>query len=96
MYLHIGNDKVVRLQDIIGVFDIETSSISKITRDFLNNAQINGNIYNVTNELPKSFIVCSNLKEKGNYGKYIVYISQISSITLLKRLNNSDDLNFTN
>jgi hypothetical protein len=96
MYLHIGNDKVVRLQDIIGVFDIETSSISKITRDFLNNAQINGNIYNVTNELPKSFIVCSNSKEKGNYGKYIVYISQISSITLLKRLNNSDDLNFTN
>jgi hypothetical protein len=83
MYLHIGNEKVVRQKDIIGVFDIETSSISKITRDFLNKAQINGNIFNVTNELPKSFVVCGNLKEKS---KYTVYISQISSITLLKRL----------
>lgn len=89
MYLHIGNDKVVRLQDIIGVFDIETSSVSKITRDFLNKAQIKGNIFNVTNELPKSFIVCSKSKEKRDY---IVYISQISSITLLKRLNFFDEL----
>jgi hypothetical protein len=89
MYLHIGNDKVVRHKDIIGIFDIETSSISKITRDFLNKAQINGQIFNVTNELPKSFIVCSNSQEKNSY---IVYISQISSITLLKRIDFFENL----
>jgi hypothetical protein len=84
MYLHIGNEKVVRYKDILGIFDIETSSISKITRDYLSNAQHKGNIINVTNELPKSFIVCNNSKEKS---KFSVYISQISSITLLKRIN---------
>lgn len=89
MYLHLGNEKVVRYKDILGVFDIETSSISKITRDYLSNAQNKGNIINVTNELPKSFIVCSNPKEKS---KYNVYISQISSITLLKRLNFLNDI----
>lgn len=82
MYLHIGHEKVIRHKDIIGIFDIETSSISKITRDFLSNAQKKGIIFNVTNELPKSFIVCGNPKEKRNY---TVYISQISSNTLLKR-----------
>jgi hypothetical protein len=89
MYLHLGNEKVVRYKDILGVFDIETSSISKITRDYLSNAQNKGNIINVTNELPKSFIVCSNPKKKS---KYNVYISQISSITLLKRINFFENL----
>ena len=82
MYLHLGHEKVVNQRDIIGIFDIETSSVSKITRDFLSNAQNKGNIFNVTNELPKSFIVCGKPKEKKHS---IVYISQISSITLLKR-----------
>jgi hypothetical protein len=89
MYLHIGHERVIRQEDIIGIFDIETSSISKITRDFLSNAQNKGNIFNVTNELPKSFIVCDNSKGKRNC---IVYISQISSITLLKRSSFFDNI----
>ena len=35
MYLHIGNNKNVKLSDIVGIFDLETTTISKITRDFL-------------------------------------------------------------
>ena len=30
MYLHLGQDVVVRSRDIIGIFDIENTSVSKI------------------------------------------------------------------
>lgn len=92
MYLHLGQDTVVRQQDIIGIFDIETASVSKNTRDFLSKAQKSGQVYNVTDDLPKSFIICCRCKDKNDVK---VYISQISSTTLLKRsalMEDSDEL----
>ena len=79
MYIHLGQETVVREADIIGIFDLDSTTISKHTRKFLNLAEKNKNIINVSYELPKSFIVCSNKK------KSKIYISQISSSTLLKR-----------
>lgn len=79
MYLHLGQDTVIRTEDIIGVFDLDTATVSKRTRDFLNRAEKRNEIRLVSEELPKSFIVCS--KE----GKQVIYLSQISSGTLLKR-----------
>ncbi len=79
MYLHLGQETVVRTKDIIGIFDIENASISKYTKDFLSNATNNQQVYNVSYEMPKSFIVCQT--DKGQK----LYISQISSRTLLKR-----------
>lgn len=79
MYLHLGNETVVKVKNIVGIFDIETSTISKHTRDFLAIAEKRKEVVNVTYELPKTFIVC---KENG---KRKVYISQISSSTLQKR-----------
>jgi extracellular matrix regulatory protein B len=86
MFLHIGRDMIVRYDDIIGIFDIETASISKITREYLS-ASPKKKIVSVTDELPKSFIVCSGLNAKNNDKNTTkVYISQISSATLKKRL----------
>ena len=79
MYLHLGQDRVINFSDIIGIFDLDTATVSKKTRDFLANAEKKGNVINVTYELPKSFVVCSE------NGKTKVYISQLSSTTLLKR-----------
>lgn len=79
MYLHLGNDAVVKTKDIIGIFDLDTSTVSKHTRDFLGEYEKKGNVINVTYELPKSFVLCC---EKGVKK---VYISQISSATLQKR-----------
>lgn len=76
MYLHLGQDTVVRLADITGIFDIENTSIGKATKDFLRRAEQEGRVVNVSYELPKSFIVCSDSR---------VYISQISPATLRKR-----------
>ena len=79
MYLHLGQNIVVNYKDIIGIFDIDKTTIGKISRDFLAHAEKFGKIINVSMELPKSFIVC----KKGS--DTIVYISQISPTTLLKR-----------
>lgn len=79
MYLHLGEKTVIRTEDIIGIFDLDTSTISKNTRDFLSLSEKEKKVINVSFELPKSFILC---REKESYR---VYISQISTQTLLKR-----------
>lgn len=82
MYLHLGQDIVVRSSDIIGIFDIENTSVSKSTKEYLGEQEKRRRVVNVSTELPKSFIVCSDEK---NRGEIIVYISQISCATLKKR-----------
>ncbi len=81
MYLHLGQDTVVRKKDVLGIFDMDTATVSRHTRKYLNFAEKNGEVITITYELPKSFIVCTNSKEKHKK----IYISQLSSTTLLKR-----------
>ena len=44
MYLSIGNDMAVREKSIIGIFDMDNTSTSKRTRDFLEKAEQNGEV----------------------------------------------------
>lgn len=81
MYIHLGQETVVSSRDVIGIFDLESTTISKHTRKFLEKAEKSGQVVNVSYELPKSFTVCC---KPGGRGKK-VYISQISSSTLRKR-----------
>lgn len=87
MYLHLGMDKVITFDDIIGIFDLDTTTVSKNTRNYLAKAEKDGIVENVCYDLPKSFIVCRNKN-----GEDKVYIAQISSTTLLKRTNYVDSL----
>ncbi len=80
MYIHLGGEYVVSQEDVIGIFDLENTTVSKHTRDFLNKSEKRKEVINVSYELPKSFILTS----KKNKNK--VYISQISPTTLNKRL----------
>lgn len=80
MYLHLGENTVVCDKDIIGIFDIENTSVGKHTKEFLAEAEKKKHIYNVSYEMPKSFIVCKNADNEET-----VYISQISAATLRKR-----------
>lgn len=80
MYIHLGGEFVVSQDDIIGIFDLENTTVSKDTRKFLNSSEKRKEVINVSYELPKSFILTS----KNNKNK--VYISQISPSTLNKRL----------
>lgn len=79
MYLHLGQDTVVDTESIVAMFDIDACTVSKKTRDFLAAAQKNGEVVNVSFELPRSFIICRK------NGKNKVYISQLSTKTLSKR-----------
>lgn len=88
MYLHLGMDKVITFDEIIGIFDLDTTTVSKSTRNFLAKAEKSGIVENICYDLPKSFIVC-----RTKDGKDKVYISQISSQTLLKRTNYVESLN---
>lgn len=81
MYLHLGEQETIRSDDIIGIFDLENTSISKATRDLLTKAEKNAQVINVTDKLPKSFVLCQNKKT----GKQKIYILQMSAATMYKR-----------
>lgn len=82
MYLHLGGEICVNIKDIVAIMDMETSSTSKITRDFLRITQKKSRVISVNEELPKSYVLIHTNKET------TLYISPISSQTLLKRANN--------
>ena len=80
MFIHIGQDTVVIDKEIIGIFDMENTTVMKKTVDYLNNAEKQKKVRNVAPfELPKSFVV-SNTK-KGRK----IHISPVSVGTILKR-----------
>ena len=53
MYLNIGGDVSVRAESVIGVFDLDNTSCSKWTRQFLAGAQKAGAGVEATADLPK-------------------------------------------
>ncbi len=77
MYLHLGAETVIKTSEIVAMFDLDNTTISKHTRNYLANVQKNKKIVNVSYELPKSFVVCTEN----------VYITQLSVSTLTKRIN---------
>jgi len=79
MYLHLGSDVVILKKNIVGIFDLDTTTISKHTKNYLTLAEKEGRVVTVSYELPKSFVV--SVED----GRAAVYISQLSSQTLLKR-----------
>ena len=84
MFLHLGQDTVIKTDEIIGIFDLDTSTVSKPTRDYLSVMQKRDKVITVGYELPKTFILTQEKKSKEKF----IYISPISSATLLKRIRN--------
>ncbi len=76
MFLFLGGDVTVHEKDIIGIFDIEECSVSRMTADYLNVCQKKGKVEYVSLDMPKSFIVCSDK----------TYISNVSNSTINKRV----------
>ena len=71
MYLHLGGEYVIKEEEVIGIFDLDTSTVSKHTRKFLNKKEKEKKVINVSYELPKSFILVENQKkEEKIYLKY--------------------------
>ncbi|NLB79594.1 MAG: DUF370 domain-containing protein [Clostridiaceae bacterium] len=85
MILHIGEEKVVFISDIITIMDIEKTTTSNNTREFLKRCEEKGMIKTIGSDIPKSFIVTMR------NGKQTVYLSPISSATLNKRIMKETD-----
>ena len=79
MYLSIGNDMAVRQASVIGVFDLDNTSTSKRTRQFLERAEREGQVV-PCDDLPKSFLLTME------YGMVRVYLTSLSAATLEKRM----------
>lgn len=79
MFLHLGENVVVPIKDIIGIFDLQNTMYSSDTIQFLRLAEEDGFVERITDERPKSFIIA----EVDNKSK--IYLSPISSTTLTKR-----------
>ena len=80
MYVHLGGNVIVRTEDVLGIFDLDNTSTSHITRSFLKKAENNGKLINIAEDLPRSFVLCSEGREKDT-----IFFSQLNSATLIKR-----------
>ena len=87
MYLHIGNKKSVKDDKIIGIFDLDTATVSNISKDFINRKQREGLVEYDDNDLPRSFVLYNE------DGVSRVKLSRISSVGLKIRADGSYDVN---
>ena len=79
MYLHLGKGRTVDEREIIGIFDLDITSQSHITRKYLAQAEKAGQVINASEDIPKSFVVCCDGKKR------VLYLSQMAAATLLRR-----------
>lgn len=76
MYIHIGQNTAISDKEIIGIFDLESTTVSKITRDYLHANEKKKNVYYVSAEMPRSFVVCEGRR---------IFVSHLSSGTVARR-----------
>ena len=79
MYLNIGNDMAVRQRSIVGIFDLDNTSTSRRTREFLEQAEENGLVV-PCDDLPKAYVLTQE------YGMTRIYLTALSTATLEKRM----------
>ena len=81
MFLHLGENTVISIENIIGIFDLDRAMYGSDTIQFLRLAEEDGFVERISKESPKSFVIA----EVNKMSK--VYLSPISSSTLTKRTN---------
>lgn len=91
MFLHAGNNKNIRVANIIGIFDADNATVSRETKKYLKEAQQAGLVeFANDEEIPKSFVLYSdNVSDFADPGKFRVCFSQLSTTTLEGRINSN-------
>lgn len=81
MYIELGQNTVIIDENIIGIFDLDNTTVSKSTREYINTASKKGECITVSfEELPKSFVVTAKSDERK------IYISPYNTSTIFKRI----------
>lgn len=97
MYLHVGNNKIVRQESVIGIFDMDNATLGADTREFLRRAQSEGRLEVSKEEIPKSFILYeknknyNKEKREVNKSDTAVCIAQLSTFALIGRMKKKFD-----
>ena len=78
MYIHLGRDYVLNDHDIIGIFNLETTTVSPRGREFLNYAQKNGAVVSLSDDLPQCYVLAAAPVAT-------VYLSELSSAAMKRR-----------
>ena len=79
--IHIGADRTVPSDSILGIFDMDSATVSPVTRKFLGMAEKRGAVRLVCEELPKSFVVTAQRDGRD----FTVYLAQLSPATIAGR-----------
>lgn len=85
MYLYCGGDAVVCDKDVVGIFDMDNTTVSAHTREFLNQAEKQKSVVSATFDLPKAFVVCAKPAKEQKAGKNRVVLTQMAPATLRRR-----------
>ncbi len=80
MYLHLGQDYVINTRDVVGVFDMETTTISKRGQEFLNRSQKEGAVVALSDDIPKSYVLTTGIMVD------TVYLSDLSPAAMERRI----------
>ena len=80
MYLYLGQDSVGLTDDVVGIFDLDNTTVSKITREMLRKTEQKKETLAVGFDLPKSYVVCADKSKKNT-----VYLCSVTPSTLAKR-----------
>ena len=86
MILHLGEDAVVPMEDIIAIIDMKADCNSAVNQEFMHIAEEEGFIQCISEDAPKSFVLAEMNK------KTVLFLSPISSATLLKRSRQKIDI----
>ena len=78
-YVYLGGDAAIEADRIVGIFDLDNTSWSYLTRNFLSRAERDGHVKNAAEDLPRSFVLCTD---------ETVILTQPTTATLSRRLDN--------
>ncbi len=79
MFVNPGNDISIKKTEIIGIFNMDTATVSPVTKDFLKNAEKELKVVYAGKRMPESFVVADNGISES------VYISSFTADTLVNR-----------
>lgn len=80
MYLHIGNGESIKTEKVIGIFDLDTATVSKTTKKYISVKEKEGKVEYTDFDLPRAFILCEDKKGEK------IKLSRISSVGLRQRI----------
>jgi hypothetical protein len=81
MFLHVGNNKNIRLCNVVGIFDMDNATLSAVTRKYLSGMQKENLVESAIEEIPKSFVLYYEM------GEFKICFSQLSTSALKGRMN---------